>query len=173
MLVVGFTCKTINLMLLLKKRAHLMQCFCIYMHTLTLAVMRKSSKYKKQKLTQLFVVLPYLYNLFNRILDLGYFPKAWSEGYILPLHKKGKLDDVNNFRGITLLSTLGKLFSRILNNRLTLWAEEYFVYTEAQAGFRAGMSTVDNVFVLHGIINHLLSKGENCFLRFCRLHQSF
>ena len=88
MLVVGFTCKTINLMLLLKKRAHLMQCFCIYMHTLTLAVMRKSSKYKKQKLTQLFVVLPYLYNLFNRILDLGYFPKAWSEGYILPLHKR-------------------------------------------------------------------------------------
>ena len=56
MLVVGFTCKTINLMLLLKskkKRAHLMQWFCSYMHTLTLAVMRKSSKYKKQKLTQL------------------------------------------------------------------------------------------------------------------------
>ena len=118
-------------------------------------------------------LLPYLYNLFNRILDSGYFPDSWSEGYIVPLHKKGKLDDVNNFRGITLLSTLGKLFFRILNNRLTLWAEEYFVYIEAQAGFRAGMSTVDNVFVLHGIINHLLSKGEKKFLRFCRLHQSF
>lgn len=117
--------------------------------------------------------MPYLYNLFNRILDLGYFPEAWSEGYIVPLHKKGKLDDVNNFRGIPLLSTLGKLFSRILNNRLTLWAEEYFVYIEAQAGFRAGMSTVDNAFVLHGIINHLLSKGEKLFCAFVDFTKAF
>ena len=31
-------------------------------------------------------------------------------------------------------------------------------------GFRTAMSTVDNVFVLHGIINHLLNKGKNCFV---------
>ena len=62
MLVVGFTCKTINLMLLLKKRAHLMKCFCIYMHTLTLAVMCKSSKYKKQKLAQLSIYNVWEYN---------------------------------------------------------------------------------------------------------------
>ena len=72
-----------------------------------------------------------------------------------------------------LLSTLGKLFSRILNNRLTLWAEEYFVYIEAHAGFRAGMSTVDNVFVLHGIINHLLSKGEKLFCAFVDFTKAF
>ena len=33
-----------------------------------------------------------MYNLFHRILGLGYFPEAWSEGYIVPLHKKGKLE---------------------------------------------------------------------------------
>ena len=38
--------------------------------------------------------------------------------------KEGKLDDVSHFRGITLLSTLGKIFTRILNNRLTDWAEK-------------------------------------------------
>ena len=64
---------------------------------------------------------------------------------IIPLHKKGPLDNVNNFRGITLLSKLGKLFTRILNNRLTDWADEYAVYIEAQAVFRAAMSTVDNI----------------------------
>ena len=62
-------------------------------------------------------LLPYLLELFNKILIVGYFPEVWSEGYIVPIHKKGKLDDINNFRGITLLSTLGKLFTRILNNR--------------------------------------------------------
>ena len=68
-----------------------------------------------------------LHRLFNVIFEKGYFPSKWTEGFIVPLHKKGGggVNQVENFRGITLLSTFGKLFSRILNNRLTEWAEEY------------------------------------------------
>ena len=63
-----------------------------------------------------------------------------------------------------MLSVLGKLFTRVLNNRLSDWAENYFVLIEAQAGFRPGMSTTDNIFVLHGLITHLLNEGKklNC-----------
>ena len=118
-------------------------------------------------------LLTYLHSLFNNILDLEYFPESWSEGLIVPLHKKGPLDNVNNFRGITLLSTLGKLFTRILNNRLTDWADEYAVYIEAQAGFVAVMSTVDNSFVLHGIINHLINKVEKPFCAFVDFTKAF
>ena len=50
---------------------------------------------------------PYLLKLFNKILDIGYFPEKLTECYIVSVHKKGSLSDVNNFRGITLLSTLG------------------------------------------------------------------
>ena len=53
------------------------------------------------------VLSPYLLTPFNKILDIGYFPDAWSEGFIVPLHKKGSINEVNNYRGITLLSTLG------------------------------------------------------------------
>ena len=60
--------------------------------------------------------------LFNKLFDMGYFPETWSDGYVIPLHKKGSINDVNNYRGITLLSTLGKLFSRLINNRLSEWA---------------------------------------------------
>ena len=91
----------------------------------------------------------------------------------MPLHKKGKLDDVNKFRGITLLSVLRKIFTRILNSRLTDWAEEYYVYIEAQAEFRSNMSTVDNLFFLHGIINHLLNKGEKLFCAFVDFTKAF
>ena len=45
--------------------------------------------------------------LFNKLFDLRYFPADWSEGFIVPLHKKGDTDDVCNYRGITLLSTYG------------------------------------------------------------------
>ena len=78
-------------------------------------------------------LLPYLYNLFNKCLMRGYFPESWSEGHIVPIFKSGDQSEASNYRGITLLSTLGKLFTRILNNRLTNWAEEYNVYVEAQA----------------------------------------
>ena len=41
--------------------------------------------------------------------------------------------------GITLLSVLCKLFNRVINKRLGVWAENYFLVIVAQAGFRPGM----------------------------------
>ena len=45
-----------------------------------------------------------LYVMFNNVFKVGYFPDPWSEGSVVPLHKKGSLIDVNNYRGITFLS---------------------------------------------------------------------
>ena len=102
-----------------------------------------------------------------------YFPESWSAGEIIPLHKKGDKNNVDNYRGITLLSTLGKLFSRILNNRLSTWAETFSVYIEAQAGFREHMSTTDNIFVLHGLITHSLNNDQQLFCSFTDFSKAF
>ena len=51
--------------------------------------------------------------------------------------------------------TFGKLFTKVLNDRLNVWAEKYHVYIEAQAGFRQHMGTVDNNFVFNGLITHI------------------
>ena len=103
------------------------------------------------------------YTLFNKIFENAYFPKRWAEGFVIPLHKKGSINNVDNYRGITLLSSLGKLFTRIIDNRLKSWAEKYNVYIEAQSGFRANMSTVDNIFVLNGLITHVLNQGKQLY----------
>ena len=81
---------------------------------------------------------------FYVLFERGYFPEEWSDGYIIPLNKKGSKHDVENYRGVTLLRTLGKLFLRVLNNKLS---DSYYFLIEAQAGFRAHMGTVDNIFV--------------------------
>ena len=116
---------------------------------------------------------PTLCNLFNKVYATGHFPETWSEGYVIPLHKKGSINDVENYRGITLLSNLGKLFTRVLNNRLGEWAETYGVLIEAQAGFRPGMSTVDNNFVLHGLISHILNSGRKLYCAFVDFTKAF
>ncbi|MCG8045176.1 MAG: reverse transcriptase family protein [Candidatus Thiodiazotropha taylori] len=119
------------------------------------------------------ILVAFIHRLFNHIFDLGYFPEAWSEGFIVPIHKKGDRNDVSNYRGITLLSILGKLFTRVLNNRLTTWAETYSIYVEAQAGFRKHMGTVDNIFVLSSLIKHFLNNNQFLFCAFIDFSKAF
>ena len=94
-------------------------------------------------------------------------------GLIIPLHKKGDVNCVENYRGITLLSTFGKLFTRILNNRLSFWADAYGVYIEAQAGFRANSSTVDHIFNLHRVMSHLLNHSKKLYCAFVDFWKAF
>ena len=119
------------------------------------------------------VLLPHLHTLFNILLNKGYFPSMLTEGYIVPIHKKGNTSNIDNYRGITLLSVLGKLFTRILNTSLMDWAESYYVYIETQAGFRAGMGTADNGFVFHGLITHLVNQGKKLFRAFVDFKKAF
>ena len=65
------------------------------------------------------------------------------------------------------------MFTRILNNRFYKWGENYNVFIEAQAGFRKGMSTVDNAFILHGLISHMLTQGKKLFCVFVDFIKAF
>lgn len=74
-------------------------------------------------------------------------------GTIVPLYKnKGDAQDVNNYRGITLLSCMGKLFTSTLNERLNEYSNTKFIINETQAGFRHEYSTLDHIFLLKCII---------------------
>jgi hypothetical protein len=61
--------------------------------------------------------------LFNTILQQGCYPEQWSIGYIVNILKSGDRSDPNNYRGITINSSLGKLFSNILNSRFEEYVE--------------------------------------------------
>ena len=70
-------------------------------------------------------------------------------GNIIPIYKnRGNKDDPKNYRPITIISCLGKLFTSILNERLNDFSREVNLICENQAGFRKGYSTLDNIFVL-------------------------
>ena len=118
-------------------------------------------------------LIEYIHVPFNKIFDTGFFPDAWGEGYIVPLHKKGSIENVENYRGITLLSVIGKLFTNILNTRLNDWAENYHVYVEAQAGFRKGMGTMDNIFAMHRLISHCINTNKKSYSAFIDFKKGF
>ena len=65
---------------------------------------------------------------------------------IILYKNKGERSDCNNYRGISLLSIVGKVFARVILIRLQKLAER--IYSESQCGFRAERSTIDMVFSL-------------------------
>ena len=81
----------------------------------------------------------YLWKLFQKIFASEAFPEQWSKGLIFPLFKGGGNDarmDTGKYRGITLLSILGKTYTIILNERLSRWVEQNKILWDGQAGFR-------------------------------------
>ena len=108
-------------------------------------------------------IVPFLTKLFNRLFQTGYFPTDWSCSVIIPLFKKGNVSNPENYRGISLLSVISKLFTAILNKRLYNWAEQEQKINEEQAGFRKEYSTIDHVFSLISMIKACLGgrgKGK-------------
>ena len=96
---------------------------------------------------------PIYVKLFNLILKRGYIPEDWVIGIIVPIYKnKGSAGDPSNYRGISLLSCMCKLFTSVLSQRLYRFAENFEVLGAEQAGFRKNHSTVDHLFVLNTLI---------------------
>ena len=60
----------------------------------------------------------YLLTIFNEIWNNETLPQEWRDGIIVKLPKKGDLGHCNNWKGITLLSSIGKLFCTILLKRI-------------------------------------------------------
>lgn len=116
------------------------------------------------------IILPLLAKLFNKILTTGIFPTQWTKGYVSPIHKKDDTLDPNNYRGITILSCLGKLFSTVLNMRLTNFQENGKTLKDNQSGFRKKRRTTDNMFILKTLINKYLNSPRKklylCFIDF-------
>ena len=92
--------------------------------------------------------MPLYLKLFNIILDTGAIPEVWTMGIIMPIYKnKGDPQNPDSYRGITLVSSLGKLFTSVLNSRLTKFADLVDMIPRAQAGFRKNYSTIDKHFL--------------------------
>ena len=67
----------------------------------------------------------------------------------MPIYKnKGDPGNPDSYRGITLVSSVGKVFTSILNNRLTKYADLVDIIPNAQAELRVGYSTTDNICLL-------------------------
>jgi hypothetical protein len=106
-------------------------------------------------------ILKVLQRLFNSVLLDGTTPEAWNGSVVVLFFKKGDKTLLKNYRPISLLSHVYKLFSRVITNRLARRFDDF--QSPEQAGFRKGFSTIDHIHTLRQIIQ----KTEEYNLPLC------
>ena len=82
-----------------------------------------------------------LIDIWNKILASGQMPQEWCKGII-----RGDASLVDNYRGITLLPTITRIFFTVLSQRILDWAEQNNVIPIEQFGFRPGHRASDAIY---------------------------
>ena len=110
------------------------------------------------------LLIPALTKIFNLSITAGVYPNSLKTAKITPVFKKGDPSSVNNYRPISVLSSINKIYEKILYSRLINFIEKFNIFYEYQYGFRKNHSTehaliemVDNINL--SIDNNQLTCG--------------
>ena len=88
------------------------------------------------------LISPYISIIFNCSLTTGTFPDDWKLAKVTPIFKHGDRSDMNNYRPISVISAVAKVFERIVYNQLSSYLSENNILSRYQSGFRSFHSTV-------------------------------
>lgn len=114
-----------------------------------------------------------LARLFNWSLQLGRFPTPWKLANVVPVYKKSDRQKVENYRPVSLLSTLSKVLERIVHSRLYDYCMENNLLTEKNSGFKRQDSTVNQLLHITNIIGNALDQKEDACLVFLDISKAF
>ena len=80
-------------------------------------------------------------DIINASLHQGDIPDDWKYTCVIPLFKKGKAEDMDNYRPISILPTVSKLLERVVHTQLCDYLSKYNILSPYQCGFRKLHST--------------------------------
>ena len=76
-----------------------------------------------------------LCTIFNRSINTGILPTDWKSSKVIPLFKKGERRDLNNYRPISIIPVVAKVFERIIYNQVYGFLVDNNLLTSSQSGF--------------------------------------
>lgn len=132
-----------------------------------------NNKILKQIPKKAIVLLTYI---FNSCLKLSYFPDAWKHAKVIAIHKPGKDSfDPKSYRPISLLSSIGKLFEKIILNQLNhhIHCSDQKVIPDEQFGFRRNHSTNHQLFRVTSFVKSELNFKKSVGLVLFDIEKAF
>ena len=116
-----------------------------------------------------------LLKYFQTCFESGIVPTIWLKSIINPIPKDSKKNPYVplNYRGISLLSCVSKVYSSLINKRITSYCNISDLIVDEQNGFRSGRSCEEHTFTLTCLIRNQLSKSKSVFASFIDLEKAF
>ncbi len=103
------------------------------------------------------VVVDWMMWICNLAWEQSKVPEDQRKASIVPLYKgKCNREDCNNYRGISLLSVSGKIYGRIINERMMKTTDK--CVGDEQGGFRKGRGCIDQIFAVKILVEKYLEK---------------
>ena len=88
------------------------------------------------------IVAPSLTQIFDKIISSSIFPTDWKLARVTPIFKKGKKDEVDNYRPISVISVVAKIFEKLTCEQLYEYLNSNNLTSASQSGFRSLHSTL-------------------------------
>ena len=111
--------------------------------------------------------------LINQSITEANFPKILKEAKVVPIHKKGSKLEVANYRPISLLPALSKIWEKIINTQLTERMNDLEVISDTQFGFRKNHNTTNAVQRLVQEVNEAKRNNKVCAAVFIDITKAF
>ena len=124
-------------------------------------------KLSGQTLSQILTII------FNFSIKDGCFPAAMKPAKILPMHKGDSVLAVGNYRPISILPILSKIFERLIYNRLIKFINDNNILTELQFGFQKNKSTEHAVTSILSTLDEAKFKGNSSYCIFLDFAKAF
>ena len=105
------------------------------------------------------IVVPLCY-IINASFSTGIFPEVLKTQKVIPLHKGGSTEELNNFRPISLLSIFDKIIEKIMHKRLYEFLDDHNILYEKQFGFRKNSSTSHSLIEITEQIKKSIDDGK-------------
>jgi hypothetical protein len=115
------------------------------------------------KLLRPYLVCP-LTKIVNQCISRGIFPDALKIAKVIPIHKKGDISNLTNYRPISLLPAISKIFEKVMHQQLHHYFKQNNLFYEAQYGFRPKFST--ELAALH-LVDQLTSDMDSNEIPIC------
>lgn len=119
------------------------------------------------------VIATILKNLINECLLTGFFPKCLKRALVVPIHKSGAKDSPDNYRPISLLPCISKIFEKVVYKRIIDFCIAKNVLSKKQFGFRKKHSTQHALNHLTDFLLEKLDNSETSLAVFLDLSKAF
>ena len=119
------------------------------------------------------IIEPYLANAFNKAISESVYPTSLKKAKVVPLFKKGDKKNPENYRPISLLSSLSKVFEKLLFERMVNFCEKNKLLTSAQFGFRSKRSCADAILTVTEFMRDEVDKKSTGVVCFIDLQKAF